>query len=75
MPVVQARLDEETASLINSLAKRLGWTRSQVLREGIRVLATVHPSAGRPKIAGVGEFASGIQDLASNKAHLSGFGR
>ena len=29
----------------------------------------------RVKVISVGQFASGIEDLASNKAHLKGFGR
>ena len=75
MGTVQARLDEETSKELAALVQRLGWSRSRVMREGIRALAAIHPPAKRPKIAGIGEFASGIPDLGSNKKHLKGFGR
>jgi Ribbon-helix-helix protein, copG family len=75
VPTVQARLDAETAKDLANLARRLGCTRSEVMREGIRVLMAIHPPSGRAKIAGIGEFASGIEDLGSNKKHLKGFGR
>jgi len=75
MATVQARLDDESTKELADLVRRLGWSRSRVMREAIRVLAAIHPPAKRPKIKGVGEFASGISDLGSNKKHLKGFGR
>ncbi len=74
MATVQARLDEDAAKELASLARRLGWSRSRVMREGIRLLAATHPPAGRPKIAGIGKFSSGLPDLGSNQKHLKGFG-
>jgi hypothetical protein len=74
MPIVRASLDEEAVRQISALATRLGWTRSQVLREGIRVLAAVYPAARKRTISGIGQFTSHIQDLGSEKAHLKGFG-
>jgi hypothetical protein len=38
-------------------------------------MAASHPPAGRPRIAGLGRFASGVDDLGSNKRHLKGFGK
>lgn len=38
MPV-SVRLDPKTESLVNRLAKRKGRTKSEVIREGLRVLA------------------------------------
>jgi hypothetical protein len=75
MATIQARLDEQTTKELAGLVQRLGWSRSQVMREGIRVLAAIHPPGNRPRIAGIGEFKSGIPDLGSNKKHLKGFGR
>lgn len=75
MRTVQVRLDDETAKSLDRLAKQLGRTRSRVMREGVRVLAAIHPPANRPRIVGIGEFASGISDLGSDKKHLRGFGR
>ena len=74
-PTVQARLDPETRRTLDRLVARLGWTQSQVVREGVRLLAATHPGVGRPRIAGIGEFASGVRDLGSNPRHLKGFGR
>jgi len=38
-------------------------------------MAATHPRPDRPRIAGLGQFASGISDLGSNKKHLKGFGK
>jgi hypothetical protein len=73
--VVQARLDEECERIMRRLVRKTGWTPSQVVREGLRVLALCHVNKGRRTIFGQGKFASGVGDLASNKAHLRGFGR
>jgi antitoxin component of RelBE/YafQ-DinJ toxin-antitoxin module len=39
---VQARLDEESQAILDGLVRRLGWTPSQVVREGIRLLDKHH---------------------------------
>ena len=72
---VQARLDPECQAILSSLVRRYGWTPSQALREGLRLLAACQPPAGSRRIAGQGRFRSGIPDLGSDKAHLEGFGR
>ena len=72
---VQARLDRESQRALSELVRRLGWTPSKVVREGLRLLAACQGgSAGRP-IVGLGQFSSGFRDLGSNKRHLKGFGR
>jgi hypothetical protein len=73
--IVQARLDRETETALRNLAGRLGWSSSKIVREGIHLLDACHPAAQRPRIVGLGKFASGIRDLGSNKRHLAGFGR
>ena len=73
--IIQARIDEQTEKLLSDLQLRLGWTDSQVVREGIKALSVLSVSLRRRKIVGVGKFASGIPDLASNKKYLEGFGR
>ena len=55
--------------------RRLRWSPSKVVREGIRLLAASHPGSGHPKIVGLGKFSSGRADLGSNKKHLQGFGQ
>lgn len=72
--IVQARLDEATRKTLATLARRFGWSPSEIVREGIRLVAARFPGSDRPRIAGVGEFSSGIRDLGSNKRHLTGFG-
>jgi len=72
---VQARLDEESQAALDGLVRRLGWTPSKVVREGIRLVDKQHAKPPRRKVIGMGEFDSGITDLGSNKAHLEGYGR
>jgi hypothetical protein len=72
---IQARLDESTEKALSQLVKRLGWSPSKVVREGLRLLAACHLGSGQRKIIGQGKFASGTPDLGSNKEHLQGFGR
>ena len=72
---VQARLDEEARRNLSHLTRELGWSPSKVVREALRRMAAAHPGAARPRIVGLGQFASGIDDLGSNKKHLKGFGR
>jgi hypothetical protein len=73
--VVQARLDEDAQKALAHLVRRLRWSPSKVVREGIRLLAASQPGSVRPKIAGLGQFSSGRADLGSNKKHLQGFGQ
>ena len=73
--IIQARIDEETETLLSQLQLRLGWNDSQIVREGIKALGVLSAPSRRRKIVGVGKFASGISDLASNKKHLKGFGK
>ena len=72
---VQARLDADTQKILDDLVKRLGWSPSKVVREGLRMLASCHPRPGRPRIIGLGKFASGVGDLSYNKDHMKDFGR
>jgi hypothetical protein len=48
---------------------------SQVVREGLRMLAACRLGKTHPRIVGLGKFDSGIKDLGSNKEHLKDFGR
>ena len=73
--IIQARIDEETETLLSQLQLRLGWNDSQIVREGIKALGVLSAPSRRRKIVGVGKFSSGMSDLASNKKHLKGFGK
>ncbi len=75
--IVHARLDRATRRIMRELKLRRGWSDSEVVRHGIRALGELELPAeqrGR-RIAGLGEFTSGILDLGSNDEHLRGFGR
>lgn len=71
---IQARLDPETQVILERLTKRLGWSSSQVVREGLRLLAKDHKVSTGTKIIGLGQF-DGPPDLATNKKYMKGFGR
>jgi hypothetical protein len=73
--IVQARLDPETLQLLTRLRRSTGLSDSELLRRGLRQLAEGGRAARRPRIVGVGKFASTVSDLASNKQRLQGFGR
>jgi hypothetical protein len=73
---VQARLDDESQAALKHLTRRLGWSPSRVVREGLRLMVRQYGAAPKKrKIIGMGEFDSGIPDLGSNKKHLEGYGR
>ena len=72
---IQARLDPGAQKELDRLVRRLGWSPSRVVREGIRLLAACHSQRDRIRIIGLGRFESGIKDLGSNKSHLKGFGK
>ena len=73
-PTVQARLDATSRRDLAQLVQSLGWSPSRVVREALRRLASAHSLPGRPRVAGLGKFSSGVPDLGSNKKHLKGFG-
>ena len=72
--VIHARLDDETEALRLELKHRTGWADSEIVRAGIKALASLMVPAEQ-RIVGLGEFESGVADLGSNKEHLEGFGR
>jgi hypothetical protein len=72
---VQARLDRRSQAALNDLVKRLGWSPSRAVREGLVMLNACYGKASRARVVGIGRFASGVSDLGSNKKHLAGFGR
>jgi hypothetical protein len=72
---VQARLDRPSRAALERLMRRLGWSPSRVVREGVRLLDACYGGAAPKRFVGAGRFASGLSDLGSNKKHLKGFGR
>jgi hypothetical protein len=73
--IIHARIDRQTERMLRRLERSLGWSRSKIIREGIRRLqgSLIHRSTDR--IVGLGRFRSGVPDLGSNKDRLRGFGR
>lgn len=68
-------MDRRSVAALERLMRRLGWSRSKVVREGMRLLDACYGRRRRGKIVGMGRFASGIPDLGSNKERLGGYGR
>lgn len=73
--IIHARLDVQTDRVLREIERRLGWSDSQVVREGIKALNVLLGPKRSRQIVGLGRFRSGVKDLGSNKAHLKGFGR
>jgi hypothetical protein len=74
-PTVEARLSVSEQRVLADLVRRLGWSASRIVREGLRLVAASHAEPGRKRIAGLGQFCSGIPDLGSSKRGRKGFGR
>ena len=72
---IQARLDNKSRKRLAVLVRELGWTPSQVVREGLRILEASYLRRKRRGVIGLGRFCSGVSDLGSNKKHLRDFGR
>ena len=73
--IIHARLDGQTEQLLREIERRLGWSDSQVVREGIKALNVLLVPTRSRQIVGLGRFRSGVRDLGSSEAHLKGFGR
>lgn len=73
--VVQARLDKDSQMALDRLVRRLGWSPSQVVREGLRLMTVYYGRPAKKRIIGLGQFASGHSDLATNPKNMEGFGR
>jgi len=72
---VQARLDRRSQIALERLVRRLGWSPSRVVREGVHLLDACYAGPAAKRVIGVGRFASGLPDLGSNKKYLQEFGR
>jgi hypothetical protein len=72
---IQARLDDQSRKRLAVLVRELGWTPSQVVREGLRVLEVSYLRRKKAGVIGLGKFKSGVSDLGSNKKRLQNFGR
>ena len=72
---IQARLDDRSRKRLAVLVHELGWSPSQVVREGLRVLEASYLRRKKRGVIGLGRFCSGVSDLGSNKKHLRDFGR
>jgi hypothetical protein len=72
---IQARLDDRSRKRLTALVRGLGWTPSQVVREGLRILEATRLRRKKQGIIGLGRFRSGVRDLGSNKKHFRDFGR
>ena len=73
--IIHARLDIETEKMLREVERGLGWSDSEIVRAGIKMLRGVMLRRRSCPIVGIGKFPSGLSDLGSNKEHLKGFGR
>ena len=71
---IHARLDDETDALRDQLKRSQGWSDSEIVRRGIKVLASVTPAPKKRRFRGVGKYKSGLGDLSTNKKYMEGFG-
>jgi hypothetical protein len=65
--VIHARLDAEAERMLLELERRLGWSDSQVLREGIKVLNGL-TARGPRRVVGIGRSSSYLYDSRSDAA-------
>jgi hypothetical protein len=73
---IQPRLDDRSRKRLATLARELGWSPSQVVGEGLRLLEATYLRRYRKRgIIGLGKFSSALPNLGSNKKHLRGFGK
>ncbi|HWG18970.1 MAG TPA: CopG family transcriptional regulator [Terracidiphilus sp.] len=72
--MVQVRLDDEMQQELDRAARRRGVTRSDILREAIRLVIKSAPENAVPRLAGIGCVDFGPGDLATNKKHLRNLG-
>jgi predicted transcriptional regulator len=73
---VQARLDDESQAALDQLVRRLGWSPSRVVREGLRLMMLHYGTTPKKKkIIGLGEFDAGPADLATNKKYMEDYGQ
>jgi hypothetical protein len=64
---IRIRVDEPTRKRLAQLVKQLGWSPSEVVREGLRVLAACRLGMEWDRIIGLGKFASGIPTSAPRR--------
>lgn len=70
---LQARLDRKTANMLARLRKLTGLSDSELARRGLESLAKDLDDRG-PVLVGIGQYDSGVGDLATNPRYMKGFG-
>lgn len=72
--IVQVRLDDEMREKLDRAARRLGLSRSEALREGIRLVDKSASANAVPRLVGIGCLDYGPGDLSTNKKYLRSLG-
>jgi hypothetical protein len=72
--IVRVQLDAETRLTLDRLRRSTGLTDSELVRRALRAFADREARGSRPRTFGLGQFESGVSDLATNRSHLAGFG-
>jgi len=71
---LEAKLDRRSQAALERLIRRTGWSQSRVVREAFKLLEAFCEFPPVTRVIGLGQFASGVPDLGSNKRHLRGLG-
>jgi Arc/MetJ-type ribon-helix-helix transcriptional regulator len=77
-PLIHARLSEADRAILDDLKRATGWSDSEVIRRGLRLVQQDlgrSPSALDAAGRSAGRFRGGPRDLSTNADHLEGFGR
>jgi hypothetical protein len=76
--LIHARLGETDRAILEDLKRATGWSDSEVIRRGLRLVRQDlgrSPSALDAAGRSVGRFRGGPRDLSTNPVHMDEFGR
>ena len=74
---VHARLSREDREVLDRLKRSMGYSESDILRQGLYLVAEAagsRPSARTLAGLSAGKFRNGPRDLSTARKHLEGFG-
>ncbi|MCC6809854.1 MAG: ribbon-helix-helix protein, CopG family [Deltaproteobacteria bacterium] len=71
--IVHVRMDSASYRALQKLCRATGLSDSELIRRSIASMSDLDGAPTRAFV-GAGEFASGVNDLASNERHLRGLG-
>lgn len=75
MRTLTVKVPIELDETITAVARRLGTTRSEVVRAALRNIADQSEVSMADLVGDLAGVVEGPSDLATNPAHMAGFGR